>query len=52
MDNTYSHGPGGQPHIIREEGDSCFGKISDNSKENVGKIFQQPTFATLNLVKD
>lgn len=44
VDNTESHGPGGQyQHAIEEQGDSCFAKIT-RGKENAAALFAQPIY--------
>ena len=44
VDNTHSHGPGGQfHHALEEQGDSCFAKIT-RGKENAAALFAQPIY--------
>jgi len=44
VDNTKSHGPGGQfQHALEEQGDSCFGKIT-RGKEHAAALFAQPVY--------
>ena len=45
VDNTESHGPGGQyHHVLEEQGDSCFGKIV-RGKDTVAELFAQQVYA-------
>jgi cyclophilin family peptidyl-prolyl cis-trans isomerase len=44
VDNTESHGPGGQyQHALEEQGDSCFGRIVEG-REHLAMLFQQPIY--------
>jgi len=44
VDNSESHGPGGQyHHALEEQGDSCFAKIT-RGKENAAALFAQPVY--------
>jgi hypothetical protein len=44
VDNKKSHGPGGQyQHVLQEQGDSCFGKIT-RGKEHAAALFNQPVY--------
>lgn len=44
VDNSESHGPGGQyQHALEEQGDSCFAKIT-RGKENAAALFSQPVY--------
>lgn len=45
VDNTESHGPGGQyHHALEEQGDPCFAKII-RGKETVAELFAQQVYA-------
>lgn len=45
VDNTKSHGPGGQSqHALAEFGDSCFGIVTEG-RENLRKLYAMETYA-------